>query len=192
MGYTSTGEISDITNSWERSVDIVSLILSMTKEDLGGTGPLVGYGVGVKDLGVLKDRVFEGVVLFLETYGGLLLLPITQTFQGEGGDNGLCSRLSIRRLQLSRSSSALLYTVTRQFRVPLCLFVVYISIYMYIFSYMTCTHIFYIFMYLHTCLDLHQIYMNIFIHTHIFTQMYLYLTMYRCGGRFYRRFLKHF
>jgi hypothetical protein len=142
MGYTSTGDVSDVTNSWERSVDIVSLILSMTEEDLGGTGPLTGYGAGVKDLGVLKDRVFEGVVLFLETYGGLLLLPTTQTFQGEGRDNGVCSRLSIRRLQLSRSSSSLLYTVTRQFPVRLCLYVyLCLFVYIYVSLYTTCIHI---------------------------------------------------
>jgi hypothetical protein len=127
MGYTNTGEISDVTNSWERSVDIVSLILSLTGgdkigHDVGGTGTSMGYG-GVKDLGGLRDRVFEGVTLFLETYGGLLLLPITQIFPGGGRDDSACSRLSIRRLQLSRSSSALLYAVTHQFRVHLYFYV---------------------------------------------------------------------
>jgi hypothetical protein len=138
MGYTNTGEISDVTNSWERSVDIVSLILSLSDggkagHDLGGTGTSMGYG-GVKDNGGLKDRVFEGVALFLETYGGLLLLPITQTFQGGGRDESACSRLSIRRLQLSRSSSALLYAVTRQFRVYIYLCFLYTNF--------TCVHIF--------------------------------------------------
>lgn len=32
MGYTNTGDISDFMNSWERSVDIVSLILSIVAE----------------------------------------------------------------------------------------------------------------------------------------------------------------
>ena len=119
MGYSSgTGEISDLVTAWERTVDIVTLLvtLSSPRRYADGTAQPSRQEehTGDRERETVREVVFEGVTSFLDTYGPLLMLPLTQSFSID--DSG-CSRLTLRRVQLCRSSTSLLFTITQQFRV---------------------------------------------------------------------------
>jgi hypothetical protein len=118
MGYSSsTGEISDLTNCWERIVDIVSLIVTQSTQ--GQHADSAAFLMHLdeerqRELESVRDVMFEESTSFLQTYGPLLMLPLTQMFVH---DRSGTSRFTIRRVQLCRSTVTLLCTMTQQFRV---------------------------------------------------------------------------
>jgi hypothetical protein len=118
MGYSSsTGEISDLTNCWERIVDIVSLIVTQSTQ--GQHVDSAAFLMHLdeerqRELEGVRDVMFEESTSFLQTYGPLLMLPLTQMFVH---DRSGTSRFTIRRVQLCRSTVTLLCTMTQQFRV---------------------------------------------------------------------------
>ena len=118
MGYSSrTGEISDLVKCWERVLNIISLIITLSAPEgrLTSTELLMKQDEEkVKEYEAVRELIFNGVVSFLQVYGPLLMLPLTQSFSH---DNSGVSRLSIRRMQLCRSSVTLLSVLTQQFRV---------------------------------------------------------------------------
>jgi hypothetical protein len=118
MGYSSrTGEISDLVKCWERVLNTISLIITLSAPEghLTSTELLMKQDEEkVKEHEAVRELTFNGVVAFLQVYGPLLMLPLTQSFSH---DNSGVSRLSIRRMQLCRSSVTLLSVMTQQFRV---------------------------------------------------------------------------
>ena len=119
MGYSSgTGEVSDLVTAWERTVDVVTLLVTLSSprryvDGIAQPSRQEEHN-GDREREGVREVVFEGVTSFLDTYGPLLMLPLTQSFSID--DSG-CSRLTLRRMQLCRSSTSLLFNVTQQFRV---------------------------------------------------------------------------
>ena len=118
MGYSSrTGEISDLVKCWERVLNIISLIITLSAPEVQLISTELAMKQDedkVKEHEAVRETIFNGVVDFLQMYGPLLMLPLTQSFTH---DNSGVSRLSLRRMQLCRSSMAFLTVMTQQFRV---------------------------------------------------------------------------
>ena len=115
-GYSSiTGEIADLSNCWERAVDIVYLVLSLSAVRLADISTNMQEDLEKsQEHAVISEIIFDGVLSFLQTFGPLLLLPLTQSFSEGCGD---ISRLTLRRVRMCRSSVTLFHLVTQQCRV---------------------------------------------------------------------------
>lgn len=118
MGYSSrTGEISDLVKCWERVLNIISLIITLSAPEIQLISTELSMKQDkekVKEHESVRETIFNGVVDFLQMYGPLLMLPLTQSFSH---DSSGVSRLSLRRMQLCRSSVAFLTVMTQRFRV---------------------------------------------------------------------------
>ena len=83
-GYSSvTGEVSDFMNCWEMVIDTILLILSLLAEkekELNKINFIQMNETNHTEYENLREKIFDGIVLILSTFGHLLMLPLTHSF----------------------------------------------------------------------------------------------------------------